>query len=146
MHFCTHTHTHTHTLQYETQNESLHASLCMSDLKKQELESKLGTLHDELLTLRGREQVLLSAEYDREQEQAGLLHSANQVQYNNASFSLSLGGVCVRARTIAFSWLQQEEAWAIKFTKCHICRYITFTECVYTQVYGIPHRMCSQQF
>ena len=85
----------------------------MSDLKKQELESKLGTLHDELLTLRGREQVLLSTEYDREQEQAGLLHSANQVQYNSASFSLSLGGVCVRARTIAFSWLQ-EEAWAIK--------------------------------
>jgi len=72
-------HTHTQPLQYETQNEVLQANLRVSELKKQELESSLGTLHDQLLTLKGREQTLLSAEYDREQEQAGLLHSANQV-------------------------------------------------------------------
>ena len=34
--------------------------------------------------------MLVASEYDREQEQAGLLHSANQVRHNSASFSLSL--------------------------------------------------------
>lgn len=38
------------------------------------------TLNEELLTLKTREQVLLSSEEEREQEQAGVVHSANEMK------------------------------------------------------------------
>lgn len=66
--------------QYETHNEVLQTSLRESELKKQELEHSLATLNEQLLVLKEREEMLLASELDREQEHAGILHSANEVK------------------------------------------------------------------
>jgi len=66
--------------QFEIQNENLSAHLRESELKKKDLESVLSSLNDQLLSLRTQEQVMLASELDREEQRAGLVHSANEMK------------------------------------------------------------------